>query len=374
MESIKLLLIDDEQSMYDIVTHYCKKNTEYHIELEWYDEVPADIQTISEAPYQLLLLDYHINQHTGIDVLAKLNNEQKISNLPVIMLTNSSDINIAAQAMHYGISDFIPKGNLSAELLNTTINNVLFKHNLKLALIKTNNDLLKKNEEISNFYQVISHELKTPLASMTAFISLMLQGIGGELTNEQKEFLNICQNNCAQLSLYINDLLDVARISTGKYQINKFKTSINTIAFDAIKTSQILANGKKIQLKYECNEPEICLAVDKARIYQALLILINNAIKFSPENDEIKIILFNDNNTQTLSISVIDNGCGISKEDHEKIFERLYQTHAKDKNNPGLGLGLFICQEIVGLHDGTILVESEPNKGSTFTIKLRNSI
>ena len=380
MESIKILLIDDEQSMYDILKHYCKKNGNYSIELHWHEDVPEDISHINNNNFHLLLLDYHVNQHTGLEVLEKLNADLDANdfNLPIIMLSNSMDIQIAARAIHYGISEFIPKKELSAELLNNTINNVIYKNQLKFQLIETNKKLeasnkmlLQKSEEISNFYQVISHELKTPLTSTLEFIRIMQDGLAGELTVDQEDYLAICHRNCNQLSLYINDLLDIGRLATGKYKLEKEDVELKPILVEAMNTSKVLADRKKISLILENNLNDVYINADEARIYQALLILINNAVKFSPEGETIKILTELDPERHCVAITVVDNGCGIDSEHHQKIFERLFQTNTYELgSNAGLGLGLYICKEIAQMHQGALEVESALGKGSRFKLSL----
>ncbi len=367
--------------MHDIVSHFCKKNTDYAIDLDWYDEVPADLTSIHKDNYALLLLDYHINDRTGLEVLQRLNASHSgggdALGLPVIMLSSSNDIQMASQAIHYGISEFIPKKNLSASLLNSTINNVLYKNNLKLELLKTNkkleesNRMLKlKTEEISNFYQVISHELKTPLTSTLEFINIMRDGIAGELTADQKEYLDICHRNCKQLTQYINDLLEIGRISTGKYQLNCTPVNIRYIIDEALNTSRVIASHKHITLTFKPLAEELLVHVDEARVFQALLILINNAIKFSPDNEVIQIELSRNNASNVIEVAVIDHGCGIEKEHQQKIFDRLFQANTHHVgSNAGLGLGLYICKQIMLLHGGDVSVDSEPGKGSQFILK-----
>ncbi|KTD50542.1 sensory box histidine kinase/response regulator [Legionella rubrilucens] len=381
METLRIALIDDEQSMHDIVSHFCKKNTDYAIDLVWYDEVPTDLTPINKDNYALLLLDYHINDRTGLEVLQQLNeshspNEDALG-LPVIMLSSSNDIQMASEAIHYGISEFIPKKNLSADLLNSTINNVLYKNNLKLQLLETNkkleesNQMLKlKSEEISNFYQVISHELKTPLTSTLEFIQIMRDGLAGELTADQKEYLDICHRNCKQLTQYINDLLEIGRISTGKYELNCAPVTIKFVVDEAINTSRVIASRKNITLTFETQTKDLRILVDEARVFQALLILINNAIKFSPENEVIKILLSEDSQAGFVEVAVIDHGCGIEKEHQKKIFDRLFQANTHPVgSNAGLGLGLYICKQIMQLHGGEVSVDSLPGKGSQFILK-----
>lgn len=381
MESIKMLLIDDEESTYHIVKHYCKFNTEYTIDIQWYDDIPYDASIINDDNFDLLLLDYRIHQHSGIQLLKQLNlnsdHEWASLSIPVIMLSNTEDIQIASQAIHYGVAEFILKGNLSSKLLNKTINNVFYKHHLKKQLEETNKKLdhtIKKlknqNEEISNFYQLISHELRTPLTSTIEFINILLDGIEGNLTKAQEDYLMICKRNCRQINLYIGDLLEIGRISTGRYKLHKTFVSINRVVSDAVSASNVIANKKKIKLTFHGLEHDVKFEVDEKRIFQALLILINNAIKFSPQNKDIIIKIEDNIPTKQIHISVIDQGCGIAQEHLDKIFDRLFQENVLDLGpSAGLGLGLYICKEIVRLHNGEISVDSELGKGSKFTLK-----
>ena len=137
-QPLVLLLIDDERASYDIVSDYCKKNQEYDIEIRWLDEVTGDPNTLKLEEIDIILLDYHIHDKTGIDMLAILDKETKTLtqelSIPVIMFSNTNDITVPARGMMYGISSYIPKASLSAAFLNQTINDVLKKHQIKLAL------------------------------------------------------------------------------------------------------------------------------------------------------------------------------------------------------------------------------------------------
>ena len=140
MDKINVLLIDDEKSSFDIVRRYFKKNDKYEVNLKWLDKVTSDPSLLKLEEVDLILLDYHIHGATGLDMLAILDRENKTATnemvTPVIMLSNTDDINVAAQSMLYGIANFIPKPALSAPLLNQTVNDIIERQRLKIQLEK----------------------------------------------------------------------------------------------------------------------------------------------------------------------------------------------------------------------------------------------
>jgi signal transduction histidine kinase len=171
------------------------------------------------------------------------------------------------------------------------------------------------------------------------------------------------------LSVYINDLLDATRLETGKLDIELKPASLKAIIQRAITMIQPEAAAKKIYLNAELDGNLPNAAVDQSRILQILTNLLNNAVKFTPEGGSIVVKLGPDpKRPEAVQISITDTGCGIPKDQVERIFDRLYQVKAGDlAPKGGIGLGLYLCRELVLLHGGNIWVESELGKGSTFS-------
>jgi PAS domain S-box-containing protein len=230
------------------------------------------------------------------------------------------------------------------------------------------------NTEIQSFYHTLSHELKTPLTSAREFVSIVMDGLAGPLNETQLEYLGIAKESCDQLRLYINDMLDVTRLETGKLTLD-FQAGPLTPQVEAVvKMLTPAATGKGVSLSCDSQPDLPAVSFDKHRIVQLLTNLITNAIKFTPAGGQIRVSVSEaPADPECLQVAVHDTGRGIPKGQLDLIFSRLYQAHRDDAMAEacrGLGLGLYICQELVQLHGGRISVESELGQGSTFTFTI----
>ena len=243
---------------------------------------------------------------------------------------------------------------------------------IQLQIERSNSDLRRKNDEIQNFYHTLSHELKTPLTSAREFVSIVVDGLAGELNERQREYLMIAMGSCNQLRVCINDLLDATRLETGKLSIELKPTDLGDLVQRAVTALRPVAGGKNIGLQCEL-EPDLpSINLDGNRISQVITNLLNNALKFTSSGGVITARVSQSlEREEALEVSVSDSGCGIPEEQIDRIFDRLYQIKSGDATTEqGVGLGLFICRELVRLHGGEISVESKPGEGCTFTFYL----
>jgi signal transduction histidine kinase/ActR/RegA family two-component response regulator len=236
------------------------------------------------------------------------------------------------------------------------------------ALEESNKHLLRKNQEIQNFYHTVSHELKTPLTSAREFISIVLDGLAGPVNETQQEYLGIARESCHRLRVCINDLMDATRLETGKLTLEMKQGSLATLVQKLVTLLGPVAARKKISLKREVQGNLPDFPFDENRLMQVLVNLTNNALKFTPENGQVTITGGEaPNHPGYFQVSVNDTGCGIAPAELERIFECLYQVPNTDGGSEqGVGLGLYICRELVQSHGGKIWVESELGQGSTF--------
>jgi signal transduction histidine kinase len=222
------------------------------------------------------------------------------------------------------------------------------------------------------FLSHVSHELRSPLTAVHQFTTILLDGLGGPLTSDQHEYLEITLRNVNQLKCMIDDLLEASRADTRKLTIRRSSISVADVIDQAVKSHSAIAAEKGISLKTDVSPDLPRVYADPVRISQVLTNLLDNAVKFSLPSSVITIHAhtFKDD-PSFLCVSVADCGCGIAPEDFERIFDRLYQLPKPgEAGRRGLGLGLFICKEIVGRHDGRIWVSSESGKGSTLLFTL----
>ena len=239
-----------------------------------------------------------------------------------------------------------------------------------------NRDLTKKCEEIQYFYHTLSHELKTPLTSAREFVSIVIDGLAGELNATQLNYLRMAKDSCTDLAVYINDLLDATRLETGKLHLELKTASPVAIVRRALAIVEPVATAKSIRLREDLDPHLTDVMMDESRIMQVLTNLLNNALKFTPAGGEVSVKLQEDpKSPETVRISVRDNGCGIPKDQIQNLFHRFYQiSNGGTTPSKGVGLGLYLCREMVLLHGGSIWVESAPGRGSTFSFTIPKQV
>jgi PAS domain S-box-containing protein len=218
------------------------------------------------------------------------------------------------------------------------------------------------------FLSHVSHELRTPLTAIYLFITNLLDGLLGDLTPEQHAHLELAVDNVLQLKHMVSDLLDITRLETHKLTVEpQYANPVKLIA-QALSTCRSNAARKHIDLRSEVALDLPSIWADPARVLEILINLIDNATKFTPEGGTVTVgsRQFPESHG-FLCLSVSDTGVGISPEDVKIVFDRLTQLKGNAKTSrDGLGLGLFICKELVLRHGGRIWVESRLGHGSSF--------
>ena len=229
-------------------------------------------------------------------------------------------------------------------------------------------ELREAIEMKSQFVSTVSHELRTPLTSIREAVIIILNEVAGRINKDQRHFLDIAKRNIERLSRLINDVLDFQKLNAGKMRFELEENAIEKTVEDALNTMRPYAQKRGVHLSFDhqSNLPE--LPFDSDKIIQVVTNLISNAIKFTPEEGHISVSV--QQREEHLAIQVCDTGFGIPKESLPKIFERFYRVHRPGKEIKGTGLGLAIVNKIVTGHGGRIDVESELNKGTTFTVLL----
>lgn len=224
------------------------------------------------------------------------------------------------------------------------------------------------NRSKDEFLAVISHELRSPLNAMSGWSKMLKRGMLDEEKTAQA--IEVIDRNINLQNHLIEDLLDVSRIITGKLKIEPAEINYCRIVSEAVETTRPLATEKRIKLSLTA-KAEICDGFgDENRLYQIVGNLLTNAVKFTPENGTIDVLLRTIG--ETVEISITDSGIGIESELLPHIFERFRQADGSTRRRyGGLGLGLAIVKSLVEMHDGTITAESKgENQGSTFTVKI----
>ena len=255
--------------------------------------------------------------------------------------------------------------------------------------IKNTNTKLERLERLkSEFISIVSHELRTPLTAIKNSLEICLSGKAGDVSTIMDKFLNMAARNVTRLSGIINDLLDLSKVEAGKMDFKFEKTSINVPVEFIKNTFENVAKEKNIELVLDKDTSLADTYIDNQRIEQVVSNLISNAIKFTNDGGKIvvkteniklsdidKTKLFDIEKTvfydNYIKVSVADSGIGIAQEDLKKVFDQFQQIeNSLNRKNGGTGLGLPIAKQLIEAHRGFIWVESELNRGTTFSFAI----
>ena len=257
----------------------------------------------------------------------------------------------------------IGEGNLD------TVINVRSKDELG-ALAKEFNRMARRLKELDDlkdaFISNITHDLKSPLGAMKGYVDFILKGKMGPVTEKQIEALNIVKNNSVRLGNFIEDILDYARIKSGKIELLKEPVDIGELVKREILAIKPVTEKKNITLMEQIPDKIERINVDSNSMGRVISNLFTNACKFTPEGGSITITVEDKDREQVVSVS--DTGIGIPEDDVDMIFERFHQVrdHIKKVRTRGTGLGLAIVRGVVEAHGGKVSVQSKEGKGSTF--------
>ena len=235
-------------------------------------------------------------------------------------------------------------------------------------ILKTMNEELQRANEVKNkFLSIMSHELRTPLTVINGYLSLVLDKNYGNPSKELRDIISVVKeqgNN--QLGL-IEDLLDLTRIESGEYKLNKQGFVPDILIFKAVENFRPEYEAKEITVTVESEEEMPTVYWDFHKMLQVFQNLLDNALKFTPTGGKIHLSV--SAKSDFIEMRVIDNGIGIPRDRLDQIFERFYQVDSSStRRYGGSGLGLSIVREIVVAHHGKVFVESNENKGTSFLI------
>lgn len=366
-EHIKLLLVEDNPGDARLLREKLAEAASTSFELECSDRLSTGLERLSQGGIDVVLLDLSLPDSLGLETLLRTlkHNPQ----IPIIVMTGLDDETLGRRAIQQGAQDYLVKGQTDSNMLVRSIRYAIERHQMLLQLEQTQKQQLAMKDQLLSH---VSHELRTPLASLHQFVTILLDGLVGNISPEQREYLEIILAKANELRTMVSDLLDATRVRTGKIMIDPQHLSVTDLILETQRSFRIAATAKGITLSSNIAADLPPAYADADRVRQILTNLIDNAIKFTAQGGTITVgaKVFKDN-PNFICISVTDTGCGISPEDCGRIFEYLYQaSHEIESTRKGLGLGLYICKELVSRHGGRIWVESKLGEGSTFFFTL----
>lgn len=361
---ISVLLIDDDEDDFIIIKHVFARIPDSPFTLEWCASYPQAKQLIADGVYDIYLIDYHLGEYNGLDLL-KFAEPQKRPE-PFIMLTGMGDRETEKRSMRLAAADYLVKGTFGPELLSRTLHYSLGRKQNEQQRME---HLLELNRTKDEFISLASHQLRTPATGVKQYVGMVLEGFAGDISPAQRDLLEKAyESNDRQLRI-VSDLLKVAQVDAGKVLLRKTDTDMGAMIGDVIKEQSETFKGRQQTVHFVPPHPTVMARIDHDRIRMVIENMLDNASKYSNHDKTINVNLAE---TQTdITITIQDQGVGIAEGDLDKLFgkfSRIYNplsTHVG-----GTGLGLYWAQKIVNLHDGSIVVKSEETQGTTFVIHL----
>lgn len=235
-------------------------------------------------------------------------------------------------------------------------------------LQRANEKLLELDKMKSAFVSQASHDLRTPLTAIKGSLDNLSLGVAGDLSEKQKKVLDRALRSVDRLTNLINDILDLSRIESGRVILKKSQISLKAVVESTLHEVKPAADAKTIHINRIETDSPLFIMGDNGKIERVVNELICNAIKYTPEGGSVEVCLEERDGYAFLFVK--DTGIGMTQEETKRIWDRFYRTPDSQNMAKGSGLGLSIAKELIELHEGSIHVESEKGKGTTFIVIL----
>ncbi len=369
MGKLNLLVVDDEPGIRSGIRRILESfSVSYPFMDEDFEFEVLEAQTGEEAielldnyMFDIVLLDNKLPGIQGIEVLDHIN--KQAIDVIVVMITSYASLDMAVKATKSGAYDFVPKPFTPKEL-RSCLENIA----KQLFLRRMTQKMQVEGKQIRfQFLSVLSHELKSPINAVEGYLKLMQEKRNGDLIDDYAEMIHRSLTRMQDMRNLILDLLDFTKIESGKKSRNIKPVYLCEIASQSVDLVQPICIQKDIDIHLNCND-KISLKADRQEMEIIFNNLLSNAVKYNKQGGRIDVNLKKESGEVILSVA--DTGIGMQKDDLEKLFEDFVRIKSEQtKHISGTGLGLSIVKKIADLYNAPILVDSEPDVGSTFTIK-----
>ncbi|MDT3401373.1 sensor histidine kinase [Mucilaginibacter terrae] len=258
--------------------------------------------------------------------------------------------------------------NIGRKLLVLNARQIVLKGKYQSRILLAIEDITERREveqRKEDFISIASHEMKTPLTSIKGNIQLLERMAQKKNDTDYFNGFATATKSIGRLERLINDLLDVSKIQSGKVEFHYTSFNFDELVEDAVKGVQVTTKTHQLNIASKCHT---FVNADFGRLEQVLINLLSNAVKYSPAANEVMIYV--GKTGEYIKVSITDKGIGINADDQKKIFERFYRAEHTTEKFPGVGVGLYVSNQIVKEHKGTLWVESDEGKGSVFNFTI----
>lgn len=315
---------------------------------------------LAEQEFDVILLDLSLPDSHGLDTLVAVRN--CAPGTPIVVLSAMDEVE---EAIELGAQEYL----LKEEVTPVILRRAMTRARARLRKKNAESERLRVYEEREDFMATITHDLKNPIIGSNRILDLLVQHKLGALTDQQTEILAAIKSSNDVLLEMICNFLDVYRNEKDMHEISLEIIDMRAVTAKHLRGILPLLADRGIKLEVQLAQEEVNIRADRCSITRVLDNLIGNAIKFVPDGGTILVKLEKQNPREAL-FQVSDSGPGIPKEEQHYVFQRFWRSRKTRANNSGTGLGLYLCQQIIEAHKGTISCEAEESKGTTFTVRL----
>jgi two-component system, sensor histidine kinase and response regulator len=355
----KVLVIDDEEVVLDSCTQILDGGD---CRVETVNNGAEGLKRLAELQPDLVFLDLKMPGLSGLEVLERIRASQPL--MVVIVITGYATVSSAVEAMKKGAFDFLPKPFTPEEL------RLIAKRGLEHSRLVQQTVALRREKEMlrENFAAIVSHELKSPLGALQQSLYGLVSELEDKLSAEQQQRVQRLQTRLEDLLKLIHSWLRVFTVDINKLKETFKPVGVGEIVAKAAEAVQPQATRKAIMIEQAVPVGLPQVNGDEGSLTEVVTNLLGNAVKYSFPDQKIQVRA--EARDAEVLVSVTDTGVGIAKEDLPRLFQDFARGQAQPEGVSGCGMGLAISRRIVEVHGGSIAVESEPGKGSTFIIHL----
>jgi signal transduction histidine kinase len=361
----KILVVDDDGIIRG-VTSRILESEKYHIDEAC--SLSEAREKIVQNDYALVLLDLRLPDCDGLRSIVTL--KELRPQLDVVVLTGYGTLDSVIEAMRAGAVDFLLKP-CSAQQLRDTVKKAVAKRELS----QENKMLRALNEMKDKFLTLVSHELRTPLTIIYGYLSIM-QRQGASLDKEQRELVGIVLKSTRQLISIVNNIQTITQAEAGEIKLHLQPVLPRKLMMDVLTEMKSSVTDRKLNMHVEDGNELPPINADSIRLRQAMMELVQNAIRNTPDGGEITVGATQKD--ERILLWVKDTGIGIPLSEQTKIFEPFYEVANVEQHGSsnsrfqggGIGLGLSLVKAVIEAHKGFVRFESEPNHGTLFEISL----
>ena len=365
-DTVQILAVDDEPMNLIVLEHIFRRSG---MEIVGASCAPEAFDLLRDNEFGAVLSDVNMAPMNGFDMAREIKKIEGAEHTPIIFISGiRHDHEYIANVYQSGAVDSLLKpidGEVLRGKVSVFADLYLQRKKLRVAIRQ---QLAMKDRFLSQ----VSHELKTPLNSLYQFLQIVESGMAGAISEEQQSYLQIALRNAVSLREMIEDLMDVTRIENGKLSVRSEKMCLVSLVESCVRSLQHTAEAKDFSLCMEFPDDLQHVWADPKRVRQVVTNLLTNAIKFGSEGGGLVVKgEISAADPAKLEVSVADDGPGISPDQVPYVFDRLCQLDQRlDIRRQGLGLGLYICRELIEAQGGRVWVESVLGEGSTFSFTL----